>query len=168
MLPVGSIVLYDQFSVLPFVHFLSAAIAGRSNFGFSSFYYSSCRCGSRSRSNNRFSYRMLAFAFGQLIMIECIEIKVGHQFCFNIINRLIQCFDEFVEVFFVQENFVTVIAVIIKPFATFSDGQVIVIPSGSSYIKKVRSSLSSTDALAVNALHLFVVVLVRHLFSFFS
>ena len=102
-----------------------------------------------------------------LIMIECVKIKIGHQLCLYIVNRLCKSFDEFVEVFFVKENFVPVIAIIVKTLTAFCDGQVIVIASCSSYIKKIRSSFSSANPFAVDTFHFLVVVLVRHSFNFF-
>src|SRR6478735_5159898 len=83
------------------------------------------------------------------------------------INRLRQRFDKLVEVFFVQENFVTVVTVIIKTFTAFRDRQVIIITTCSSYIKKVSPTLTSPDPLAVNAFHFLVVVVVRHSRKFY-
>jgi hypothetical protein len=54
------------------------------------------------------------------------------------------------------------IPVTVKLFTAFSNSQVKVITTGFSYIKKVSSAFSCTDALAVNAFHFFVVVFVRH------
>jgi hypothetical protein len=49
-------------------------------------------------------------------MVESIKIKIRHQVCFYIINSFSQCLNELVEIFFVKENFVPVIAVIIETF----------------------------------------------------
>jgi hypothetical protein len=62
----------------------------------------------------------------------------------------------------------TIVAVIIKTFAAFGYGQVIIVAPGSSYIKKVGPSFSGTDTLTVNALHFLVIVLVRHLYKFLA
>ena len=74
----------------------------------------------------------------------------------------INVLEEFVEVFFVKEDFVPVITVFIELFPAFSDCDVIIISAGSSYIKKISSTLTGSDAFAINALHSFVVVFVRH------
>jgi hypothetical protein len=61
---------------------------------------------------------------------------------------------------------VSVITIGVEFFPAFSDGQIIIVPAGSSYIKEVRSSFPSTNALAVDAVHSFFIVFVRHFFSF--
>src|SRR5688500_9465611 len=99
-------------------------------------------------------------------MVISIKIEIGHQFCFYIIHRFTQGLDEFIKVFFVKENFMPIIPVIIKPFAAFGYSQVIIIASGCSYIKKIGSSFTSTNSLAVNALHFIVIILVSHSFKF--
>ena len=52
-------------------------------------------------------------------MVESIKIKIGHQFCFYIINRFGHPFQKFIKIFFVQKNFMTVITIFIKPFPAF-------------------------------------------------
>jgi hypothetical protein len=56
----------------------------------------------------------------------------------------------------------SVVAIIIKAFAAFRYGQIVIVASGSSDIKKVCPSFSSADAFAVNAVHSFFVIVVRH------
>jgi hypothetical protein len=78
------------------------------------------------------------------------------------VNCLCQSFNEFVEVFFIQENFVAIVTIIIKALTAFSNGKVIIVTSGSPYIKKIRSALAGTNPFAINALHFLVIVIVRH------
>ena len=47
-------------------------------------------------------------------MIEGIEIEIGHEIGFYKINRLSHPLQEFIKVFFVQENFMPVVTVFIK------------------------------------------------------
>ena len=61
-----------------------------------------------------------------------------------------------------------VIPVVIKAFAAFSNCKVIIITTGCPYIKEISPSFSSTNSLAVDALHFLVVVLVRHSCRFYS
>ena len=61
-----------------------------------------------------------------------------------------------------------VIPIVIKPLTAFCNGQVIIITTGSSYIKEISSSFTGTDAFAVNALHFLVIVLVRHCYKFLA
>src|SRR6187431_2849502 len=96
-------------------------------------------------------------------MIECIKVKVGHQFRLYIINRLAKCFDKLIKVFFVEEDLMTIITVIIKSLTAFGNGQVIIITTSGSYIKEISPAFTSTNSFAVNAFHfVFVVILVRH------
>jgi len=95
-------------------------------------------------------------------MIERIEIEIWHQVCLHIINSLTQSFQELVEVFLVQEDLVPVVSIVVKTLAAFGNGQEIIITTGCPYIKKIGPSFTSPDPLAVNTVHFFVVVLVRH------
>src|SRR5688572_28409568 len=95
-------------------------------------------------------------------MVECIKIEIGHQFGLYIIDRLTQGLDEFVEILLVQEYFVPVIPIVVKPFTAFGNCKVIIISAGSSNIKKVGPSFAGTNALAVNTLYFLVIILVHH------
>ena len=78
------------------------------------------------------------------------------------INSFCKRFNEFVEILFVQKDFVPVIPVIIKSFPAFRDGEIVVVPTGSSYIEEISPSLPCSYTLAVYAFHPFVIVFVRH------
>jgi hypothetical protein len=95
-------------------------------------------------------------------MIESIKVEVGHQFGFYMINRFSQCFDEFIEVFFVKKDLMTIIPIVIKALSAFCNCQVVIITPGGSYIKEIGPALSSTNSFAVNAFHFVFVILVRH------
>jgi hypothetical protein len=95
-------------------------------------------------------------------VIESVEIKIGHQFCFYIIHCFAEAFDEFIEIFFVEEDLMPVVSIRIKALAAFCDGEVIIIATGFPYIKKVSPAFPCPDAFALNAFHFFVVVFVRH------
>lgn len=61
----------------------------------------------------------------------------------------------------------SVVPIIIKALTAFSDRQVIVIPFGRPYIKKIGPSFSGTESLAVDALQFSIVMLVLHVFLFY-
>src|SRR6188508_557598 len=96
-------------------------------------------------------------------MIECIKVKIGHQFCLYIINGFAEGLDELIKVFLIKEDLMTIITVIIKSFTAFGNGQIIIITTGCSYVKEISPAFTSTNPFAVNAFHfVFVVILVRH------
>ena len=55
-----------------------------------------------------------------------------------------------------------VVSIVIETLPALGDGQVIIVATGSSYIKEIGPSFSRPDAFAVNAVHSFFVVVVRH------
>src|ERR1700759_5552533 len=110
---------------------------------------------------------MMSFSiFLYLVVIECIEIKVGHQISLNIINSFRKGLYKFIEILLIQEDFVPVITIFIKFLTAFSNRQIIIIASCSPYIKKISPSLTGPDSFAIHAFHSFVIVLVRHVRCF--
>src|SRR6187399_869979 len=96
-------------------------------------------------------------------MIECIKVKIGHQFSLYIVNCFPKGFDKLIKIFFIKEDLMTIITVIIKSLSAFGNGQIIIITTGCSYVKKISPAFTSTNSFAVNAFHfVFVVILVRH------
>src|SRR6187397_1123960 len=96
-------------------------------------------------------------------MIECIKIKIRHQLSLYIINRFAKCLYKLIKIFFIKEDLMTVIPIIIKTLTAFGDRQVIIITTGCSHIKEISPAFTSTNSFAVNAFHfVFVVILVRH------
>ena len=61
-----------------------------------------------------------------------------------------------------------VVTIIIKTFAAFSDGEVVIVSPGCLYIKKIGPAFAGTNSLAVNALHFLFIVVVRHSYKFYS
>ena len=59
--------------------------------------------------------------FMYLVVIKSIEIKIRHQISLNIVYSFSKGLDKLVEIFFVKEDFVTVVTVFIKFFAAFSN-----------------------------------------------
>ncbi len=59
-----------------------------------------------------------------------------------------------------------VITIVIEALAAFGNGQVIIISSCSSYIKKICSAFAGTNSFAVDAFHSLVIVFVLHIISF--
>ena len=96
------------------------------------------------------------------IMIKGIEIEVRKQLGTHMVYGFFQAAQKFIEVFFVKKNFMAIIAVIIKPFTAFGDGQEIITAFGSANIKKVCPSLSGFNPFAVNTIHFLVRILVSH------
>src|SRR6186713_1638770 len=96
-------------------------------------------------------------------MIECIKVKIGHQFCLYIINSFAESFDKLIKVFFIKEDLMTIIPIIIKSLTAFGNGQIIIITTGCPYVEEISPAFTSTNSFAVNAFHfVFVVILVRH------
>ena len=147
----------DRAGCLPLIHFVLVIRAAVVNL-------------SHGRRRFRLAFSVLHAVrgdlIGDLVVVESIKIKVGHQVGLYIINRFAEGFDEFVEILFVEKDFVTVIPIIVKPLAALCNGQVIIIPFGSPYIKKVGPPFPGADTFAVNALHFLVIVLVRHCVRF--
>jgi hypothetical protein len=95
-------------------------------------------------------------------MVESVEVEIGHQFSFYIVNCFIQTLQELVEIFLVQKNLVPVVAIFIEALTAFCNGQEIIIATGRPYIEEIGPSFTGFDALAVHAVHLLVGMLVRH------
>jgi len=82
-----------------------------------------------------------------VLTIVLIKIVLRQQGSFHVTNGLGQTIAEFVEILFVQVDFhLYKITVIVFAALTFGDGDVIVVVSGSFYIKKV-SAFSCTYTL---------------------
>jgi hypothetical protein len=58
------------------------------------------------------------------------------------------------------------VAVVVKLLTAFSDGKIVVVSAGFSYIKKISPSFAGSYPAAENAFHFLVVILVRHCYSF--
>jgi hypothetical protein len=78
------------------------------------------------------------------------------------INCFVQRFKKLIEIFLVEEDFMPVISIIIESLSTLCDGEVVIVTTGCSYIKEISPSFARSDAFAVNAVHSFFVVVVRH------
>jgi hypothetical protein len=76
------------------------------------------------------------------------------------VHGLIERLNELVEVFFVQEDLVSVVAFIRESLPTFGDGQIIIITSGRPYIKEISPAFTCAYTFTVHAVHAFVVVFV--------
>ena len=59
-----------------------------------------------------------------------------------------------------------VVSIIVESLSAFSDGKVVIIAPGGSYIKKIGPSFSCPDSLAVHTVHFLFVVVVRHNLKF--
>jgi sulfur relay (sulfurtransferase) DsrC/TusE family protein len=84
------------------------------------------------------------------------------------INCFAQCLNEFVEIFFVKENLMPVVTIIIKAFAAFGNSQKIIVAPRCPYIKKIGAAFTRSDSFAINAFHFLVVIFVRHGFEIFT
>jgi len=96
-----------------------------------------------------------------MLVAEGIKVEVRHQLCLDVVYGLAQSFGEFIEVFFVDEDFMAVIAIVVKPLPTLGGGQeeIIISPCGP-YVKKIGPAFPSSDALAVYAVVSLVVRIV--------
>lgn len=95
-------------------------------------------------------------------LIELVEVNLRHQLGFDMINHLIHRLHEFIEILFVKEDLVPVISIIIESLSALCDGEIIIVAPGCPYIKEISPSFTRPDAFAVNAVHSFFVVVVRH------
>jgi hypothetical protein len=95
-------------------------------------------------------------------MVVSIEIKIRHQISLHIIYGLSKCLEKFIEGFFVKEYFMLFRPILIETFTAFRNREVVIIATGCSNVKEVSPSFSSSDTLALNDFHSFVVVFVRH------
>src|ERR671912_2935430 len=99
------------------------------------------------------SFLCITFTFRNFIMVVSIKIEIGHQLGFYVIHGFSKRFDEFVEILFIKKNLVPVVTIIIKAFAAFGYGQVIIISTCCPYIKEISPAFAGPDPLAVNAFH---------------
>jgi hypothetical protein len=60
-----------------------------------------------------------------------------------------------------------VVTVFIEFFPALRNSKIIIITTGSSYIKKVSSAFARPDSLTIDAFHSFVIILVRHNYIFY-
>jgi len=67
-----------------------------------------------------------------------------------------------VEIFFVQENFMAVVTIIIESFSAFSDGQKIIVALCGTNVKKISAPLPRFYTLAVNTILFLFIVFVSH------
>ena len=74
--------------------------------------------------NNRCAFGTL---FILLIVVKRIKIEIRHQVRFHIIDGIGKRQKEFVEIFFVKEHLMPVIAIIIKPLLTLRYGDKVII-----------------------------------------
>jgi hypothetical protein len=110
-----------------------------------------------------------------LVMVEGVEVEIGHQFGLHVSHRLRQCIQKLIEVLFVEEHFVTVISIVVKSLFTFRNGNEIVARPCRPYIEKVRSPLTGLNAFAVQTLIAtiapvvrIILIVVRHFTKFFE
>ncbi len=83
-----------------------------------------------------------------IVLIELLKIVVGHEFGLDVINGISQPVLEFVEIFFVQENFVLFVgiaAIGVDVAFAFRDGDVVILGSRGFYVHKISAS-SGSDA----------------------
>ena len=97
-----------------------------------------------------------------VVVIIGVEVKIGHKIRLHIVHRFCERFQEFVEIFLVEEDLVPIVTVFVEFLTAFGDGKVIIVATGRSYIKEIRPAFPGPDAFTINAFHSFVVVFVRH------
>ena len=79
-----------------------------------------------------------------VVVVVGIEIKIRHELSFHIINGFSKGFEEFVEVFFVEEDLVAVVAAI-HAFLALGDRQVVIVLTGGAHIGRLGGPLLLTD-----------------------
>src|SRR6267154_853243 len=82
-----------------------------------------------------------SYLFGFMIMFKRRKVNARHQFILHVIQCIVQGFHKTVKIFFVQENFVLLVAetlvVGVKALLTFRDRHVKVIGTGRFHIKEI-------------------------------
>ena len=84
------------------------------------------------------------------------KIEIGYQLVFDVIYGILQCIYELFKVLFVNEHLtflVNKITIALKT-PTFCDGQIVVVGTGGTDIKKV-GTLTRPDPLGVNPVSVF-------------
>ena len=111
-------------------------------------------------ANGRFD--IAAFVLLNIIMVVGVEVEIRHQLGLDIIHSLGQRLQELVEVFFVQEDLVPVVTILVKFLPAFGDSKIIVVTTCCPLIKEIRPAFAIANPFALVAFHSFVVVFVRH------
>lgn len=86
-----------------------------------------------------------------MVVVEGVKIEIRHQVRLDVIDRLGQADEEFVEILFVEEHLVTVVSTVFEALLAFSDRNEIIVATGSAYIKEISAALACLDALGENA-----------------
>jgi hypothetical protein len=160
--------LYKFYKFLPLIYF----IGGSSCCGDAALfrrYFQGCRCANSGYAHFHPLLQLLSLVvIEQVVVVIGIEIKVRHQLGLDMIDSFIERLDEFIEILLVQEDLVAVVAIVVETLPTFSNGEVVIVASCSSYIEEIGTALACTDPFAVDAFHFLVVVFVRHSKKFYS
>lgn len=82
----------------------------------------------------------IVVGFGAGAFGKPFEINVGQEFGFDVVDRLLEGFDEFVKVFFVEKQFVFFVgkAIALWMPPTLGNGQKIIVGTGSPDVEKIR------------------------------
>ena len=82
----------------------------------------------------------------RLATVKFFVIEFWHQFGFHVADHLIQRSDKTVEILFVQEYLVALVAKAILAARTFGNGDKIIAAFGFLYIQKIRAAFASPNA----------------------
>ena len=93
---------------------------------------------------------LLVFADRNRLLLVLVEIKVRHQLGFDVVDGFFEGIDKFIEVFFVQKQFVFLVgeSIALRVAATLGDGDVIIAGAGRFYVEEIRA-LARPDPLGV-------------------
>lgn len=85
-----------------------------------------------------------------VIVVEGVEVKVWHQVGLYEVDGLGQAGQELVEVLFVQEHLMAIVAAILKTLLALSDGNEVVVATSRANVEEISATLSSLDPLRKN------------------
>ena len=84
--------------------------------------------------------------FFVMVMVESVKVEVRHQVRLYVVDRFREAIKELVEILFVEEHLMAVIATIFKALLAFGNGYEIVITAGCAHIEKVSAAFAGFNA----------------------
>src|ERR1043165_1161733 len=88
--------------------------------------------------------------FFVVVVVESIEVEVGHQIGLNEVDGLCQASQELIEVFLVQEHLMAIIATILKTLLALGYRDEIIVSASCAHIEEVSAALASLNTFRKN------------------
>lgn len=96
-----------------------------------------------------------------LTTVKLVEIKIGHELGFDMVDHVFQAIQEAIEILFVQVNGMAVEAIPEFTAGTFGQADVKVISLGAPDVDEIGASSSRMDFVGADELRIFFVVIHR-------